>query len=222
MGTLGIALAEELMMKDDIEVIAVDVDMDHVERVKDIVTQAVRLDATHKEALEALEVDKFDVCVVAIGEDMMSSILATLQLKELGVKRIIARYSSAQHKLILEKIGVSEAISPEVEMGMQIAKRISDENVISHIELSDEHAVEEIDTGDSFAGKTLRDLDVRNRFTINVVAIKHTVTDDKGNEKEVIVHDVPDPDYRFELNDVLVAVGLEKNLAKFKKTLKTD
>ena len=111
-GTLGKALINRLMNKPSIEVLAIDNDINEIEAIKNSVTQAMKLDSTQREALEAIEINKFDAVIVTIGEDIMTSILTSLILKELNVKNIIARYSDERHKAILSKIGITHLVSP--------------------------------------------------------------------------------------------------------------
>ncbi len=212
LGVFGVSVAKNLM-KEGMEVIAIDNNDKNVELIKNDVTEAVILDSTKEEALRAIDIGRVDCAVLCIGEDMEASILTALLLKKLEVPKIIARSNSPGHRQILSLIGVNEVISPEEEMGMRLARRLSSTHILHHLDISEEHTIAEVIVGEALIGKSIRDLNLRSRFGVNIVGIKKKipqVTEDGDNifmEKYV---DFPAPDDVVEEGDVLVMVGSER------------
>ena len=217
-GTLGKALINRLMNKPSIEVLAIDNDINEIEAIKNSVTQAMKLDSTQREALEAIEINKFDAVIVTIGEDIMTSILTSLILKELNVKNIIARYSDERHKAILSKIGITHLVSPEESMGIHIAKQLEVGDSLLLYDLTEYHSIVEFPVHAGLAGKNLKELDLRKKYKINVVAIKKETTSILG-EKKIIVDCTPDPDESMVEGDILVIAGHDKDIEKLNRKL---
>lgn len=217
-GTLGKALINRLMSKPSIEVLAIDSDINEVEAIKNSVTQAIRLDSTQKEALESIEINKFDAVIVTIGEDMMTSILTSLILKELNVKNIIARYSDEKHKAILSMIGVNRLVSPEETMGIHIAEQLEVGDSLLLYDLTEYHSIVELPVHSALAGKSLKELDLRKKYKINVVAIKKESISILG-EKKTTVDCTPDPDESLVEGDILVIAGHDKDIEKLNKRI---
>ncbi|MFQ9916583.1 MAG: potassium channel family protein [Flavonifractor plautii] len=136
LGRFGSAVATELSSLGH-EVLAVDEREDHVQRVAEKVTHAVTGDARDPSVLRALGVRNYDCAVVAVGDDIGNSALITLNLKEIGVKRVICKAQSHVHRKVLEKIGADRVVFPEHEMGVKLAQGLSSSNVLNFIELSD-------------------------------------------------------------------------------------
>lgn len=216
LGTLGRSLIKRLMTKPSVEVLAIDSDMSQVESIKSVVTQAMRLDSTQKEALEAIEINKFDAVILTIGEDMMTSILTALLLKELNVKNIIARYSNEKHKAILGMIGVTKLVSPEESMGIHIAEQLEVGSSVLLYDLTEYHSIVEFPVHSGLAGKTFKELDLRKKYKINVVAIKKETTGILG-EKKITVDCTPDPDVPMVEGDILIIAGHDKDIEKLNK-----
>ena len=170
---------------------------DKVQRVADKVTHAVVGDARDINVLKALGVRNFDCAVVAMGSDVGNSALITLNLKELGVKEVICKAQSHVHSRVLEKIGADRVVFPEYEMGAKLAQGLSSSNVLNFIELSEDYGILELSAPQSWQGKSLRELDVRNRHHVNVIAIR------KNGELNV----APSPDLPLESGDQVVALG---------------
>ena len=217
-GTLGKALIKRLMNKPSVEVMAFDNDIKEKKKKKNSVTQAMRIDSTQKEALEAIEINKFDAVIVTMGDDMMTSVLTALLLKELNVKNIIARYSDEKHKAILSMIGITNLVSPEESMGTHIAEQLEVGNSTLLYDLTEYHSIVEFKVSSDFAGKSLKELDLRKKYKINVVAIKKETTSILGNEKTV-VDCTPDPDELLVENDILVIAGHDKDIEKLAKRM---
>ncbi len=224
LGVFGISVAKNLMAE-GMEVIVVDKNEPGIETIKNEVTQAAVLDSTKEEALRAVDNGRIDCAIVAIGDDMEASILTALLLKKLEVPKIIARANSQAHRQILSLIGVDEIISPEDEMGLRLARRLSSTHILHHLDISEEHTIAEVVVADSFVGSTIRELNLRSRFGVNIVGIKKRiphVTEDGQNvyiEKYV---DFPSPDDVFEEGDVLVMVGSERAVTEVEKYVERE
>jgi len=219
LGIFGKSVARNLM-KEGMEVIAIDRIEKNIEEIKNEVTQAAILDSTKEEALKALDIGNLDCAIVAIGDDMESSILTALLLKKLGVPKIIARATSEAHKQILTLIGVDEVVNPEEEIGLRLAKRLSSTHILHHLDISEEHTIAEILVSDAFIGKTIREMNLRARFGVNIVGIKKKIPYVSESGENMFIEkyiDFPSPDDVFEEGDVLVLVGDERAIAEVEK-----
>ncbi len=205
LGSFGSYLARTLYEKGH-EVLVIDKDKDKVEEARDFSTQAVWMDSADKEGLQALGVQDMDVVVVSLGPEMESSILTVLYLHELGVKRILAKALSADHGKILEAIGATEVIYPERDMAIRLAQRLSSRNVLEYLPLAENISIQEIVPPEAFIGKKLRDLDLTNRFRVQVIAVRQLVP-----ERLIFV---PGADFVIKDSDILVVMGEEENIAE--------
>lgn len=203
LGRFGRALVEELN-KMGYEVLAIDYNEDRVHDVIDAATQAVQADATDEQALKSLDIKDFDVAIVSIGENIQANILATIMLKELGVKRVVAKAHNALHGKVLEKIGADLVIYPERDMGIKLARSLVSQNILDQIYLSPGYSIMEMVTPKVFAGKSLADIGLRNKMGITVLAVK------RG--EEIIV--APLANQVIQAGDVLVAIGKDEDLQK--------
>ena len=186
------------------DVLAIDSDEGPVQALMNDVTHAVQADARVEENLKALGIRNFDVAVVAIGDNIQSSILITLMLKEMGIQRVVAKAVDSLHGKVLEKVGADKIIYPEKDMGFRVAHSLVTTNVMDFIELSPDYHIVEIMTPKMFVGKSLGELDLRARYGINVMAIKH------GNTIDV----APGADAKLESKDVLVVISDNEALTK--------
>ena len=175
LGRFGAAVAQELSALGH-EVLAVDTVEEKVQRVADQVTHAVIGDARDINVLKALGVRNFDCAVVALGSDVGSSALITLNLKELGLKQVVCKAQSHVHSRVLEKIGADRVIFPEHEMGVKVAQGLSSSSVLNFIEFSEDYGIVELTAPKSWQGKTIRELDVRNAFHVNIIAVRRKDT----------------------------------------------
>lgn len=155
------------------EVLAIDGNEEIVQAMSGCVTHAVEGDCRDENVLSAIGVRNFDVAVVAIGQDMQSSILVTVMLKDMGVKYVVAKAQSMVHAKVLGKIGADRVIFPERDMGIRVAHILSDTNFVDFIELSEDYSIVEITCPEKWIGKTLRELDVRVKYGVNIMAIKN-------------------------------------------------
>ncbi len=190
------------------EVMAVDKKMDLVQDIASKVTHAVQADVNHEESFRQLGLSNFDVVVIAIGSSIQSSILAALVAMEEGAERVVAKASSALHKKALQKIGVSQVVFPEKDSGIKLAYNLMSVNMIEFLDITPDYRVAEIIIQDALAGKTLRETDLRNRFRLNVLAIR---SGDKINVS-------PQADDVLHEGDMVVVLGHTKDLQNFCQT----
>jgi len=204
LGRFGASLAVTLARM-GYEVLAVDRDEDRVKAVVDEVTHAVQADALDAEALKALGLKNFDVVVVAIGTDIEASILTTVMLKEMRVRRIMAKANTELHGKVLARVGADKVIFPERDMGVRVAHAMVSGNIIDHIELSSDYSVVELVAPKGLVGKTLGEAEIRGRHGISLIAIRRGA--------DVIV--APGADQVIEEGDILVAIGKTKRFDKW-------
>ena len=179
------------------EVLAIDREPDLVQPVSNLVTQAVVADARDKEVLRALGAKDFECAIVAIGDDLADSVLATMNLKELGVPYIVCKASDETHRQVLLKLGADKVVIPEQEHADRLAKNLSSPNVLDYIELSEEYGIIEIPAPKSWVGKTLKELNVRAKLGVNIIAVE------KGRNINVS----PLADYCIAVEDIMVVLG---------------
>ena len=160
------------------EVIAVDADRDHVQAIKDYATVAMVGDAANKEFLVTHGFADLTAVIVSTGDRSHIATLITLYLKELKVERIVVKAISEDHGRILEKIGATDIIFPEKDMAIRTAKTLSAPNIIEHIPLGDDFAITEVSPPRKFIGKSLVELDLRNRYKVTVLGIRDVLTDE--------------------------------------------
>jgi len=204
LGVFGTSVARKLH-EDGQEVLGIDINEERVDEAVSFLTHAVVADSTEDEALISIGIRNFDCVIVAIGNDMQSSILTVLLLKELGVKKVIAKSLSKRHGQVLDKIGADWIINPEKDMGERVANHLLSPNVLNYIELSKEYNVEEILIPQRMAEKSLRELDIRAKYNVSAIAIVRKgdlIISPLSNQ---IIHE----------GDLLVVIGSKKNLARF-------
>jgi trk system potassium uptake protein TrkA len=185
------------------EVIACDVDEEKVREVSEYVSLAYVLDATDAKALKESGIANVDTAVVSIGENIEASILIVVQLKELGVKEVVAKAITPLHGKVLEKLGVDRVVYPEKEMAIRVAHSLLVGEFIEEIPIGEKHSLFELKAFDFMLGKTLRELDVRRRFGVSVLAIK------RG--ENLIVNPVGDE--KVLPGDILVVLGTTEQLS---------
>lgn len=190
------------------EVMTVDKNEETIQNIADYVTYAVQADATDENTIKSLGIRNFDVAVVSIGGDIQSSILVTLMLKELGVKYVVAKAQNDLHGKVLYRIGADRVVFPEREMGIRVASNLVSDNILEYIQLAPDYSIMEIVALSSWTGKTLKDIDMRNEYGINVMAIKH------GDEIDITIS----ADEVLKEGDVLVVIGHNDNLKKIQNS----
>lgn len=171
LGRFGRHVAEKLYELDH-QVMAVDKQEDRVEAVMSYVTNAQIGDITNMEFLETLGVSNFDVCIVAIASDFQSSLETTAYLKDLGAKMVVSRASRDVHARFLLRNGADEIVYPEKQVANWTAIRYSSEHIFDYVQLSDTHAIFEIEMPQNWVGKTIGQVDIRKKFNINIMALK--------------------------------------------------
>ena len=186
------------------EVIAVDKDPEKVRRVSDLVTSAYIADALDEKALEESGIFTADTVVVSIGVNIEASILVMVILLSRGVKEVIAKAINPLHGEVLKRLGVSRVVYPEMEMGIKLARSLLIGGMLEEIPFAPGHSIFEIRAPSRTYGKSLKELDLRRRYGITVLAIK------RGNR--VIVN--PSAEDRVEEGDVLLVLGSEEKVAK--------
>lgn len=218
LGTFGMNLAKYLAKK-GIQVLAIDRDEKKIDEVAPFVTQAIAADATDEKILRSFAIGEFNAGIVAIGENLESSILTTLLLRELGVKMIIVKSISSLHAKIAAKVGADRIIYPEIETARKLADNLISPTMLEEIELSSEYTIAQIITPKKFINKTLRELDVRIKHGINIIAIKHKVpylTDKDESDFKFETNMSPEPDDEISEGDELFVIGRETDIEKLK------
>lgn len=219
LGRFGQALVKTLV-DEGAEVIAIDVDKEQVEKIKDIATHAIQLDREDEEALRACGVADADVAVVAVGA-LEPSVMNTAILSKMGVKEIIARATSELHAEVLSMVGATKVVFPEKDIGIRVAKGIMIPGMIEYVEVGEDYCLAEIKARGNLIGKSLRELDLKSRFSINVVIIKKTEVvqvNDQVVERERMV--LPTADYVLSKGDCMVIVGETEKVEDFERHTK--
>lgn len=206
LGRFGTSVARRLHASGE-EVLGIDLNEESVEKAEKYLTHGIIADATEEKALNAVEITNFDCVIVAIGDDLQSSILTVMLLKNLGVSKIIAKAISKRHGQVLEAIGVSWIIYPERDMGERVANQLLSPNLLDYIHLSKDYNIEEIRIPIKMSEKSLRKLDIRAKYNVSILAII------RGND--IIIS--PSPDEILQREDILVTIGNKKNLEKFSR-----
>jgi len=209
LGRFGTSVAETLYSLGN-DVLAVDFDEEVVQNISDKVTHAVQVDANDENSLRALGIRNFDCAVISIGTNIQSSILATLLVKELGVKYVITKATNALHAKVLYKIGANRVVFPERDMGVRVAHNLVSSNILDYIELSPDYSIAEVVSPEEWHNKTLRELNIRAQYGINVMAIK------RNNDIDVS----PSADNTIEPGDIIVAIGSIEELNKLESLVK--
>ncbi len=204
LGSFGSSVAKTLYSLGN-EVLVVDSDEAIVRDIADSVTHAAQVDTSDEKSLRDLGISNFDVAVIGIGSDVQASIMATLIVKELGVKYIISKAHDEKHARLLYKIGADRVVFVERDMGVRVAHNIFASNILDYIELSPDYNIAEIISPEKWYGKTLREIDVRANYGLSVIAIK----------RDGDVNIAPLADDIIRPNDTIIAIGATKELSKF-------
>lgn len=176
LGRFGSNLARTLYKLGN-QVLALDMDKQKVEKIKDEVTEAIIADAKDVETLSEFIDKDIDTVILATGTDIEMSVLSVLYLKQIGVKHIIAKAKNDDHGRILKSLGVEEVIYPERDIAERLAESLNMSSLIAHIPLAPEYSLVEIATPEKFFGKSLEELDIRNKYGITVIGIKDVLMD---------------------------------------------
>ncbi len=189
------------------EVVAVDIDEKLVEEVEPFVADAKILDATDMNALKELDPASFDHIVVSIGENLTASILAVVNLKELGIEHIIAKANSEIHAKVLERIGADEIIYPEDESAERLAMKLTHRGMLEYFEIFKDLSVAEVEPPGDVVGKSLKDSRIRNKYNVYVIAIRRN--------GQLLT--LPGPDEVIMRDDTLVIMGRPEDVEKVRR-----
>lgn len=208
LGNFGFYIARTLA-EEKCEVIAIDRDPVKVQKVSEFVDMAVVGDATDIELLKKLGLAETEAVIVSTGDSIQYSILVTMFLKELGALNVVAKAISEEHARVLEKVGADQVIIPEKEMAIKSAKSLATPNMIDFVPLSEEYIVAEISPSEIMMGKSLAEVQLRNKYNVQLLAVKEVVPD------RLIF--VPSPDYKFKDSDILLVLGKKEDIETLRK-----
>jgi trk system potassium uptake protein TrkA len=208
LGQFGSAIAKKLAEK-GAEILAIDSDPDKVESIRDYVTYGVTLDATSRPALESQNIADMDAVVVSIGQNFECTMLTVVQLQSLGVKRLMARAQGETQRRILTKLGVEEILSPEEEVGKNVADRLITPGMLMAVQLPDNYEIVEVEAPKSTVGRSLEDIGLAKKYKLSLVTLLR-----KSNGDHHIMG-VPDQDTVVEPNDLMVVFGTTKDVERF-------
>jgi len=206
LGIFGYNIVKNLF-EAGIDVIAIDKNKEAVQLVRDCSTKAIHADGMDKNVMDSIGIQEDDVVIVSFGEDLAASTLITLRLKQLKVKNIIVKAPNEEYKLVLEEVGATDVIIPEKEIATKVVRSLIAPNLIDYIPLTDDYMICEVGLTKKFIGKTIRDLHLRSKYGVYVIAIKDVLTD-----KIQMVQ----PDYPLKDSDVLVVLGKTDDINKLR------
>ena len=207
LGIFGYHLARTLF-ENGFEVVAIDKDKDVIQKIRDYCTKAILADGTDQEIMDMIGIGEDDIAIISFGEDLAAATLITLHLRQMKVKNIIVKAPNEDHKMILEKVGATDVFIPEMDMAKKLAKSLTSPNVMDYIPLSDDYMIFELAPPNSFLGKTLAELQLRNRFNLEVIAVRDVIADH--------IHMVPHADFVIKDGEALLVIGKEKDISKIK------
>ena len=215
LGRFGSAMSKTLVELGQ-DVVGIDASEERVQHLADTLPSVLQLNATDERALRNAGIQDVDVAVISIGENIEASLLVVMLVKELGIPQIVAKAVTALHGRILEKLGVDRVIFPERDMAMRVAHSLVVPNVLDYIELSRDFSIVELPAPAEFAGKTLRELQLRPKYGLTLIALKRH----RGTGSPLTTNIAPQADDRIEAGDVLSLLGPNDRLAELDKVLK--
>jgi trk system potassium uptake protein TrkA len=215
-GHFGRAIALNLSRK-GADVMVIDSNYERIDQISDEVSYAVTLDATDKKALLSQDIKSFDVVIVAIGANFEQRLLCVALLLDLGIKRIICRALGRNQRIILEKMGITEILSPEDEVGTSLARRLMNPSMLSYLDLSDDYSVIEIIAPKHICGIALGKIDLRDKYKLSLITIKRAFTETRKGITTETQHvlGVPDTKTIIEDKDTLILFGRNRDIEKF-------
>jgi len=214
LGRFGKKLAVALAMS-GAEVVAIDRDRNEIEQIRDQVTHAVRLDSTDEEALKAQGIGKVDVAIIGIGQEgFQSAILTVVNLRQMGVKKVYARAESLISGEVFSKVGATEVIYPEIESAQRWAYKLIAPQVGEKIDFAPGYSLARIKAPDSFDAKTVMALQLRQKYNVNLVAIKRGEHEQLKKQEKGTIINVPMPSTVIYTGDILMVAGSDANLAQ--------
>ncbi len=203
LGTFGYELAVQLQKKGH-SVMAIDIDMDKINHIKDAVSIAIQADVTDEDVLRKIEIHKFDKVIFGMSSALESIILSITLMKKLQVQYIIGKANKQIQKEVLLKIGADEVILPEIATAIRLANKITNPNILERFDIDEEQSFMEVKVPKEFLHKSLRELELRKNYGINVIMKKY-------NGKTEIV---TDPDMVFNEKDTIYVIGKNKDIQK--------
>jgi trk system potassium uptake protein TrkA len=207
LGNFGFYFAKSLF-EEGREVVGMDHNKERVQRLQEFCSYAVAGDATDKSILESIGIEKKDLVIVSLGDNISASVLVTLYLKDLDIQDIYVKIISEDHGRVLEKIGATEVVFPERDLARKLAKNLSSPNLIDYLPLTDEYNIVEIAPPKEFIGKSLAELRLRSKYHINILAVK-------GLVPEKITMN-PGGTFTIKDSDILLALGKPDDVDKIK------
>ena len=207
LGNFGFYLAKSLF-EDRQEVIGVDRSRERVQRLQEFCSYAVVGDVMDKSFLESIGIERDDVTVVSLGANISASVLVTLYLKDLHVENVYVKIISEDHGRALEKVGATEVIFPERDLAKKLAKTLLSPNLLDYIPLSDEYNIVEIAPPKDFIGKTLAELRLRNKYNINILAVRSLIPE------KITMN--PGATFTVKDSDILLAMGKSEDIEKIR------
>lgn len=210
LGSFGSNLVKTLAKK-NVEIIAIDIDETKVNEIKDVATQPVTMDATNKENLASIGITDVDCVVVSTGPSLEPSIMIVYILKELGLKKIIAKALSEEHEKILLLVGANEVYFPERDIAKKIGTQLSFKNLLDYLPIESGFVIQEIAPPDSFIGKSLGEINLRKKYNITVIAIKSIIPESSTMN--------PGADFLIKESDIMLVFGSDVDIEKLHKKL---
>lgn len=198
LGNFGFTVAKSLSEAGH-DVIAVDQNGDLIDRLAPFVSRAAVGDATDLETLQRIGAGEADAAVVSTGDDIASSILATMALRDLKVKDVFVKVVSNVHARVMHQIGVTDVVFPERDTAVALSARISGSVLLNYVRLGTGFSIQEMGVPDSWYGKSIRELELRKRYDISIVALHDVLTDE--------ITATPDPDHILKDSDTLLVAG---------------
>jgi len=207
-GSFGYYVARALYENKN-EVIAIDRSKERVQAIEPHCTSAIVQDVTDMEALKGLGLKEMDAVIVSTGANIKPSILICFHLSRLGIKRIIVKAEDDDHGEILKELGATEIIRPGMDMAQRLALRLTSPNILEFLPLEEDYTIAQVDPPPSFIGKTLKDLNLRKRYEVYIIAVKELVPER--------FRMVPDAEFTIKDSDVLIMLGRDGDLKKIKE-----
>ncbi len=207
-GSFGYYVAKALYENKN-EVIAIDRSKERIQAIEPHCTSAIVQDVTDMAALKGLGLEEMDAVIVSTGANIKPSILICFHLSRLGIRRIIVKAEDDDHGEILKELGATEIIRPGMDMAQRLALKLTSPNILEFLPLEEDYTIAQVDPPTSFIGKTLKDLNLRKRYEVYIIAVKELVPER--------FRMVPDADFTIKDSDVLVMLGRDGDLKKIKE-----
>jgi len=212
-GQFGFSVAQTLVEL-GYDVLAIDRKESRIQEISDQVPHAVVADGEDEKTLRSLGVQEYDVAIVTCGENLESSILATAILREMGIKEIIVKGLSQTHGDILKRIGASQVVYPESEMGAQLAHRLVNPDILQELALSKEYSIKELTIPEDLLGKSILEGDIRAKYGLTILAIRTPSEKTDKNQENLLLS--PAPTYIFKDSDRVLLFGKNRDIENFR------